>query len=639
MRRLLALLSSFILAFSLFVALGEILGQAEVSLTRITYASDTSRRSELPSIGCDGARIAFVSNSDFHSEGLGFNKYIWLYDAKTTALTRLTPRINSLDYSDEPSISADGTKIAFHSDNDFLGQGIVDGQHEIWLATANSLTLTRLTSTTYSFGVSNYQASISADGTRVAFSGNFDFLNTLRLNHFEIWLVDTATRQVIRVTTAIPENRASIEPRLSADGTRVVFRSSADFFNEGIPGNIFHVWLYDTVAMTLTRVSNLPYPPIAGQNYVDQSISADGARIVFTGNGDLLNQGLARIKLWLYDTTTMTFTQVTSSPYHILQPEISPDGSTIFFSSGVDPVSGQLLSARELWQYDIAGMTFRRVTSSTVPGVNEYPSPNSDGTIVAFQSNVDFYGEGNVGVNEIWRADITPTLVISPPTPLTRTVYLPVVMRGLGASIPVVWEDDDFDSLTPGELDGQSGWFRAAPDRASAIVAPSAGGGNLLHIDAGPGETIVMGKDVPDQANGQHTLTARVLVEANPNYFGCAFADGAFLDSLAKIEVRTNPNGGWDKKFQLYFGSRTMRINYGPTQRDAVPILTRTQLGHWYTIQVNFDLNTELAQVWVDGVLAARDVPIHPGPVTDLGLSGWDLPGYVQLDDLHGTGN
>jgi hypothetical protein len=127
------------------------------------------------------------------------------------------------------------------------------------------------------------------------------------------------------------------------------------------------------------------------------------------------------------------------------------------------------------------------------------------------------------------------------------------------------------------------------------------------------------------------------LVEAPQLGSGCNFFDLlAPLDSLAKIEVRTNPSGGWEKKFQLYFGSRTMRINYGPSLSDAVTIVPRTQLGHWYNIQVNLDLSTELADVWVDGVLAASGVHVHAGPIVDLGLSGWDLPGYVQLDDLHG---
>jgi hypothetical protein len=148
-----------------------------------------------------------------------------------------------------------------------------------------------------------------------------------------------------------------------------------------------------------------------------------------------------------------------------------------------------------------------------------------------------------------------------------------------------------------------------------------------------------MNKDVPNQVDGQHMLSMRVLVAANQSdYPGCNFLDPlAALDSLAKIEIRTVPSSGYNKKFQLYFGSRTMRFNYGPSGYDAVTIVPRTQLGHWYTVQVVFDLHTELADVWVDGALAARNVPIHPGPIVDVGLSGWDLPGRVQLDDLRGV--
>jgi Tol biopolymer transport system component len=641
LRKSLAILSSFMLALISFTVVSALLGQAQVSLTRITYASNSSRRSELPSISCDGSRIAFESTSDFHNEGLPANYFIWLYDAKTQALTRLTPRNGGRD-AFEPSISADGSKIAFWSDSDYLGQGLPDGQFEIWLAITNPLTLTRLTTSAIVFGVYNANPSISADGAKVAFTSNFDFQAGARLNHLEIWLVDISSRQLTRLTHAVPGPRSSSEPHVNADGSKVVFRSNADFFNQGIPGSSgTQIWLYDRAAMTLTRVSYFPFPPITGQTFLYPSISADGARIVFAGSADLLDPGSVRQSLWLSDTAALTYTRVTSSPSVIHSPRISPDGRTIVFAIDTHPISGQLLSGREIWQYDIASMTFTRVTSSTATGGirrdNIHPSPNGDSTIAAFQSTADFFGQGNVGAYEIWRADITPTLTISPSAPGTNTVFLPLAMRGIGGSTPVVWEDDDFNTLIPGELDGQNGWVRAAPDRASAIVAPSAGGGQLLHIDPAAGATIVMNKEVPDQLDGQHTLHARVLVDALGLGSGCNFSDSlAALDSLAKIEVRTNPSSGYNKKFQLYFGSRTMRINYGPSGYQAVTIVPRTQLGHWYTILVTFDLSTERANVWVDGVLAARDVPVHPGPIVDLGLSGWDLPGSVQLDDLRG---
>lgn len=176
-----ALLTTFAVVLTLFVAFGSVLSQPEVTLQRITYASDSLRRSELTGFGsstsCDGARIAFISTSDFHNEGLGLNKYLWLYDDHFTSFTRLTPQLSTDDFSDQPSMSADGTKISFYSDNDFRDQGIVDSQHEIWLATTtDQVALTRLTTSTHGIWT-NRNPSISADGTKVAFVGNHDFFN------------------------------------------------------------------------------------------------------------------------------------------------------------------------------------------------------------------------------------------------------------------------------------------------------------------------------------------------------------------------------------------------------------------------------------------------------------------------------
>ena len=48
-------------------------------------------------------------------------------------LVRVTTASDSGRASYEPSLSADGTIVAFRSDSDFLGQGIPDNQFEIWL--------------------------------------------------------------------------------------------------------------------------------------------------------------------------------------------------------------------------------------------------------------------------------------------------------------------------------------------------------------------------------------------------------------------------------------------------------------------------------------------------------------------------
>ncbi|MFQ6021936.1 MAG: PKD domain-containing protein [Acidiferrobacterales bacterium] len=185
------------------------------------------------------------------------------------------------------------------------------------------------------------------------------------------------------------------------------------------------------------------------------------------------------------------------------------------------------------------------------------------------------------------------------------------------------WEEDRFDSLRRGPLHGQNGWFRAARNRASAIVVPAAGGGNLLHVDPRRRATIVMGKNVPDQVNGRHVFGFRVRVT------------GATTPSIAKIEMQTRRNFRWDKKFQIYFGN-SMRLNYGRDGR-AVVFLAPTESGRWYAVECLMDLDTGVVDVRVDGVLVAAGIPMHPGPITSLGLSGWDRAGAVRLDDLVGS--
>jgi hypothetical protein len=190
---------------------------------------------------------------------------------------------------------------------------------------------------------------------------------------------------------------------------------------------------------------------------------------------------------------------------------------------------------------------------------------------------------------------------------------------------PALWEDDHFDNLALGPLDGQNGWHKAAPDRASAVVVQENVANKILQVQADPGATIVMGKDVPRQVDGRHAFTFRVRVT------------GATLPSLAKIEVRTNPGAGWDKKFQLYFGS-SMRVNYGPTSPQAALFVPADQMimGHWYHVRVEMDLALEQIDIWVDNQLAVSHIPMHPGPITDLGISGWDRPGFVELDNIIG---
>ena len=133
-----------ILAVLWLLGPGPTLAQGGDKLTRITTASASARDSYFPSLSADGTKVAFSSDSNFLGQGLPDDQFeIWLYNTATMTFTQITTASDSSRDSRDPSLSANGTKVAFESDNDFLGQGIPFGQVEIWLYDTATMTFTR----------------------------------------------------------------------------------------------------------------------------------------------------------------------------------------------------------------------------------------------------------------------------------------------------------------------------------------------------------------------------------------------------------------------------------------------------------------------------------------------------------------
>jgi Tol biopolymer transport system component len=391
-------------------------------LTRVTSASDGSRDSYGPRLSADGTVVAFESDSDFLNEGRQFAVFeIWLYDTRAMTFTRITSASDSSRRSHIPSLSADGTVIAFQSDSDLLNEGRPHSVYEIWLYDTATMTFTRLTSASDANRDSLW-LSLSGDGTVVAFTSDSDFLNEGRPDDvYEIWLYDTKTMTYTRVTSASDGLRDSMYPSLNADGTVVAFYSDSDLLNEGIVDNAYEVWLYNTATMTCTRVTS------ASDNLRDSSepsLSADGTVVAFASDSDLLNEGRPDDvwEIWLYNTATMTYTRLTSASDSLrdsTNPSLSADGTAVAFESDSDFLNeGRLDDMSETWLYNIAAMTFSRITSAS-DGLRDSinPSLNRDGTVVAIQSDSDFLNEGRLDdVNEIWLWK-------------AYRIYLPLVLR------------------------------------------------------------------------------------------------------------------------------------------------------------------------------------------------------------------
>ncbi len=256
--------------------------------------------SRFPSLSGDGTVIAFRSTADLLGQGRPANREeVWLYDTAAMTYTRVTSSSGPLRGSFSPSINQDGSWVAFYSDSDFFGEGIADNQHEIWLYDTQAMTLTRIT-TASSSDRASFTPSLSADGTRVAFESDSDFLGQgIPDEQYEIWLYDTQAMTLTRITTASGSERGSFSAELSPDGRVVAFRSDSDFLGEGIPDDQFEIWLYDTAALTYTRITTAS---AADRDSWGPSLSADGTRLAFYSDSDFLGGGILddQLEIWLY---------------------------------------------------------------------------------------------------------------------------------------------------------------------------------------------------------------------------------------------------------------------------------------------------------------------------------------------------
>lgn len=135
----------------------------------------------------------------------------------------------------------------------------------------------------------NQLPEFSDDGSFLAFSSTFDPLGTNADRNQELFLYEVATgryRQVTNTTRGL-----SMDASLSADGTRVAFASTADILGDNADGNQ-EIFVYDLLEDSFTQITRT-----SGVNHfsVNAAISGDGLSLAYTSTGDFAGQNPNRI--------------------------------------------------------------------------------------------------------------------------------------------------------------------------------------------------------------------------------------------------------------------------------------------------------------------------------------------------------
>jgi len=292
-------------------------------------------------VSSDGRYVAFVSSSDAYlPPGTDPISLLLVRDLQTGAITIASRRDGSAGAPVqvyEATLSADGTKVAFSS-RDQVVEGVPADTFEIYLRDLVNGT-TRLV--TESGGVpaddDSFHPSISADGRYVAFDTRAPNLDA-SISHPQVYRHDMTTDDVLLVSRAAGADGAKVpdgasSPSISADGSRVAFATADNTLDPSDTDTKYSVYLRDIGAATTALVSKGP----AGANddfASDAIISADGSRVAFLSSAKNLDPADTdtRADVYVADVaagTSSLASQPGNGAFSINRFAFSSDGSTV----------------------------------------------------------------------------------------------------------------------------------------------------------------------------------------------------------------------------------------------------------------------------------------------------------------------
>ncbi len=348
-------------------------------------------------------------------------------------IERLPPVVlgEAADYSQSPSVSADGRYTAFYSYAGNLALGDMDGLPDVFV-------YDRQTGQTEMVSVDNYgnnafgyfyDPSISDDGRYVAFQGWAYYLVDDYTDEWrgDIYVHDRQTGLNTRVSVksnGAHANSDSYNPYLSADGVNVVFESNASNLVTGDTNNTSDVFLHNrntgvtsrvSVRATNTQVNNYSYSP---------SISADGRYVAFASDATNLVTGdtNGQTDIFVRDVTAKTTTRVSVGSGGAQGNDwsgdgiISDNGRYVAFASAAtnltpddgDEWSDVFIRDR---QANTTTLVSRDAAGNPSDGWAQWPSLSADGSLVAFDDYAGLTPGGNGQQNVYVRNWQTGTIV------------------------------------------------------------------------------------------------------------------------------------------------------------------------------------------------------------------------------------
>lgn len=307
-------------------------------------ANDDSTSAVISSNGAYVAFTTYANNLVAGDNNGSLDVIVW--DRQTRALQRISKRPGGTFFSLDslsPSINGDGSVVAFAADEPVGGGSIRD----IYVWTRNNDT-TRIINLSPGNAFADDWSdgpSISADGRYVAYySWAANLVASDSNNSGDVFVYDRTgnTTERVSITGAGQQGNAdSFYCYISGDGRWVTFNSRASNLGVAAPGQGIHTYLHDRNTDQIRVVSrNADGVPLTGTNYVE-AISGDGRFVVFLSRDETLfpARGFSFNRPFVYDRLTDALSPVAVNPAGFsgddtcFYPHISPDGRRVLFTS------------------------------------------------------------------------------------------------------------------------------------------------------------------------------------------------------------------------------------------------------------------------------------------------------------------
>ncbi|MEO8602858.1 MAG: DUF4215 domain-containing protein [bacterium] len=211
------------------------------------------------------------------------------------------------------SFNNDGSRLAFATPADLTGSN-GDGNFEIFVyETPGNVLLQTTRSDDGDIPLAsgdrypaNFDASVNASGTRIAFLSNRDYTGENADGGYEVFLYDHDIERFFQITntqggdflSGPPNARTAVQPAILApaidgSGNRIAFMSNYDFFGTN-PDRNWEIYLWDGTgiprALQLTFSTDNPNGRIGGPTNAHPALTADGTQVFFRSSDNLTGQ-------------------------------------------------------------------------------------------------------------------------------------------------------------------------------------------------------------------------------------------------------------------------------------------------------------------------------------------------------------